>query len=154
MIYYGVNLQILADQKEIKVKECFEENHNRMVENRTLALSYKVLFYFLFALVVGVAALLFMPISTLNFALSIFLKIIVVLVAIALLAIINVVYQATQLEFYNTCLPTMEYADNYRKEVNEKIIAKRNAKLASKVDTVEVKETETVVESKEEATEE
>lgn len=144
MVYYCVNLHILADQQEVKVKECFTDNSNRMVGNKTLALSYKVLCYFLFALVAGVTALVFMPIVSLsatNYALAIFLGILVVLVAIALLSFVNVLYQATQLEFYNNCLPTMEYCDNYRKERNEQIIAKRNAKLNNKK-SVEEKSTE------------
>lgn len=142
MTYYGVNLHILSDQTETKVGECFSQNSERMITHRTLVLSYKVLCYFLFTLIIGACAIAFMPIVSLsatNYALAVFLSLMVVVVGIVLLTFANVLYQATQMEFYTTCLPSKEESDNYRKAQNEKIIAKRKNKETAKDATVENK---------------
>lgn len=131
MVYYGVNLHLLSDQSEPRVREAFTENNERMYTNRTLVLSYKVLCYFLFVVVLGLCAFAFMPIVSLslnNYALALFLGVLVVLGTIIAFVFINVLYQATQLEFYTTCLPSLEDSRAYRKERNEAIIAKRKAK--------------------------
>ena len=123
IVYYGVNLHILANQKETNVKEAFVENSNRMIYNRTLVLSYKILCYFLMAMIIAVCGLLFLPISVLyatNFALCIFLAVLVVLFGVVLLTLVHVLYQATQLEFYQTCFATIEESDEYRRTQNEK----------------------------------
>ena len=135
MIYYCVNMHILSDQKETNILGAFNENSTRMIGNKTLVLSYKILLYFLMALIIAACGLLFVPISTLyasNFALSIFLGILVVIVGIILLALVNVLYQATQMEFYLNCLPSKKFADNYIRENNQKVIEKRKAKANSK----------------------
>lgn len=140
MVYYGVNLHILANQKETKVKEVFVENSSRMIYNRTLVLSYKILCYFLMAMVVLICGLLFLPISGLyasNFALCVFLGVLVVLFGIVLLTFVQVLYQSTQLEFYQTCLPSVEESDNYRRTQNEKAIERRKQRLNKKENNTE-----------------
>ncbi len=134
-VYYGVNLHILANQKETKVKEVFTENSSRMIYNKTLVLSYKILCYFLMAMVVLICGLIFLPISGLyasNYALCVFLAILVVLFGIVLLTFVQVLYQATQLEFYQTCFPSIEESDDFRKVQNEKAIERRKQRLSKK----------------------
>lgn len=131
LIYYSVNLYLLADQSEPKVKECFTHNASRMVTNKTLVLSYKVLFYFLFAVVFGICGLIFIPLYSMtvsNLALAVFLIILLILFGIALITLVNVLYQATQYEFYTNHMVSLEEASNIVKERNEKIISKKTAK--------------------------
>lgn len=135
VVYYGVNLHILANQGETKVKEAFDENSNRMIYNKTLVLSYKILCYFLMSMVIVICGLIFLPVSALyasNYALCVFLGVLIVLLGIVLLTFVQVLYQATQLEFYQTCLPTVEESDEYRKNQNEKAIERRKSRLNKK----------------------
>lgn len=131
MMYFSVNMQLLTDKEEPSIKELYLENQERMYTNKTLALSYKVLCYFMFIFVLGLAALAFMPVVSLsltNHALAVFLGMLIVLAIIAGFTFVNVLYQATQIEFYNTCLPSVELAQEYVRLRNERIIAKKKAK--------------------------
>lgn len=135
MIYYGLSMYVLSDQNEYKIKDALSSNAEKMLDNKTLILSYKVLIYFLYAIVFACAALLFIPLSVLyvsNFALAVFLGFLVVMVGIILFTFITMLYHATQLEFYNTCMPDSETVAKIRHERNEIIIKKRNEKLAKK----------------------
>ena len=139
MMYYSVNMQLLTDKEDPKVNELFVENQERMYTNKTLALSYKVLCYFMFIFVLGLAALAFMPVvsmSLTNHALAVFLGLLIVIGIIAGFTFINVLYQATQLEFYNACLPSVELAKEYVRLRNEKIIAKKKAKEAKATEEI------------------
>ena len=145
MIYYGLGMYHLTDQTEYKVKKALTDNADRMVGNKTLILSYKVLIYFLNMLVLVSGSFLFFSLYLIfssNFALAVFLGLVVVLVGIVLLTFITMLYNATSLEFYQTCMPNLEDVYELRKQRNEKIIAKRNAKLAQKQEKPETKKDE------------
>lgn len=157
MVFYSVNMLLLSDQEEPRVKEVFTQNQERMYKNKTLVLSYKVLCYFLFIFVLGLAALAFMPIVSLsltNHALAVFLGLIVAIAIVAGFTFINVLYQATQIEFYSVHLPSLEASREYRRIRNEEIIARRKAKEEAANAETEVKEekVEEKVEEKKEET--
>lgn len=157
MVFYSVNMLLLSDQEEPRVKEVFTQNQERMYKNKTLVLSYKVLCYFLFIFVLGLAALAFMPIVSLsltNHALAVFLGLIVAIAIVAGFTFINVLYQATQIEFYSVHLPSLEASREYRRIRNEEIIARRKAKEEAANAETEAKEekVEEKVEEKKEET--